>query len=319
MKRLSVRRLYEENKETCELKPLTEDLGEERNIVCEDISRPGLFLAGYTEHFPNKRVQVLGLEEIGYLNTLDSEKLNRVSNMLMSSGIPALIVTHSQKPPDILLERAREYRVPVFQTPMYTTALIRKISNYLAWELAPSQTVHGTLVSVFGIGILITGPSGIGKSECALDLVSRGHVMIADDLILIKHFPRGQLTGMSASRDPKLRHYLEIRGIGLLDIQQMFGIRSVKDSHQIDINIELFLWNKKTQPERLGLQKKTKNFLNVDISYIELPINPGKNIGVIIESIALDFNLRLKGVNMAQDFVRVLRQRLSEDEDKETR
>lgn len=318
MKNLSVRRLYEDNKEICQLNPLTQDYGEQRYIVCEDISRPGLFLAGYTEYFPNQRVQVLGLEEIGFLRTLNKEKLRKVSDMLMSSGIPTLIVTHSQVPPDIVLETAKMYKVPVLQTPLHTTALIRKISNYLAWELAPSQTVHGTLVSVFDVGILITGPSGIGKSECALDLVSRGHVMVADDLVLIKHFPPGQLNGMSAAKDPNLRHYLEIRGIGLLDIQRMFGIRSVRDSHQIDINIELFLWNKGTQPERIGLQKKTKKVLGVDLPYIELPINPGKNIGVIIESIALDFNLKLKGINMAKDFNSILRKQLKTHEDKET-
>lgn len=318
MKKLSVRRLYEQNKEVCKLSPLTQDYGEDRYIVCEDISRPGLFLAGYTEHFANLRVQVLGLEEIGFLYTLDAERLLKVSESLMSSGIPAIIITHSKVPPDTVLGQAKSFGVPVFQTPLHTTEFIRKISDYLAWELAPSQTVHGTLVSVFGVGILITGPSGIGKSECALDLVSRGHVMVADDLVLIKHYPPGQLNGMSAAKDPKIRHYLEIRGMGLLDIQRMFGIRSVRDRHRVDINIELFLWNKDTLPDRVGLQKKSKSILGVNLAYIELPINPGKNIGVIIESIALDFNLKLKGINMAKDFDSILRNQLKAHEDKET-
>ncbi len=321
MSGLRVSELFEANRAAWHLRPLTGAQGFDRVVTSDEVSRPGLFLSGFEAHFPEDRVQVFGKNELEYLRTLAPEVRQQRLERLFQRPVPVVFVTHGDTPPEPFLELASRFGVPVFVTPMHTTDFIRRLSNYLSWELAPSMTLHGTLVDVYGVGILMTGPSGIGKSECALDLVARGHVLVADDLVLLKHYPPGELQGMSAAQDPRMRHYIEIRGIGLLDIHTMFGIRAIRDRKRVEIHVELYLWDKATKPERLGLERETSMFLDVEIPHIRLPLNPGKNIGVILEALALDFNLKRRGVHMARTFQEVLKQHLNPlnpDEDPET-
>ena len=312
MSGLRVSELFEAKEEAWHLRSLTGTRGFDRTIASDEVSRPGLFLSGFEAHFPEDRVQVFGEIELAYLRTLPDETRMERLERLFQHPIPAIFITHNDVPPEPFVVLAQQHSIPVLLTPMNTTDFVRRLSDYLAWELAPSMTLHGTLVDVYGVGILITGPSGIGKSECALDLVARGHVLVADDLVLLKHYPPGELQGMSAAQDPRIRHYIEIRGIGLLDIHTMFGIRAVRDRKRVEIHVELYLWDKETQPERLGLERETSTFLDVPLPHIRLPLNPGKNIGVILEALALDFNLKRRGVHMARTFQEVIQRHLKE-------
>lgn len=303
MNKITAQTLYEEKKKDFSFEIITgEEQLHKRIITSCDIFRPGLALAGYTGYFLSERIMIIGKTEISYIKTLDKNiKAKRIAS-IMKLGTPCVIVTKKLKIDEKFIEEANKRNIPILRTPLSTTPFIHALSTYLDYKLAPTSYVHGTLMDIYGVGVLFLGKPGIGKSECALDLVERGHRLVADDLVKIVR--RGEmLVGMGAEKSDKLKHHLEIRGVGIVDIFRIFGVKAVRLRKRIEIMIELVYWEEtKGEFERLGLRKKTKKILGVKIPYIKLPLTPGKNVSVIAEVVAMNYLLELRGINVAKEY-----------------
>jgi HPr kinase/phosphorylase len=273
--------------------------GLQRTITNPEISSPGLVLAGYVDRFVGHRLQVLGETEVTYLASLERSERDRVLRQFFSFDVPALFITKGQDPPPGLAEQAADAGVAVLRTPLKTNEFYRRVKPILEDQFAPSTTMHGSLADVFGVGLLFTGKSGIGKSECVLDLVERGHRLVADDLVLVSR--RG--TDVLVGRGHELqRHFMEVRGIGLIDVRAIFGIRAVRQQKRIEVAVHLEEWNHDAVVERTGLDGVTVSILDVPVPQITVPLNPGKNITVVAEVIAMNHLLRYSGVDAAQQF-----------------
>ncbi|HYD52457.1 MAG TPA: HPr(Ser) kinase/phosphatase [Gemmatimonadaceae bacterium] len=296
--RLTVGRLYERLREPLLLEDLS-GVGMEREVVSPDISSPGLVLSGFTERFVAKRLQVLGETEITYLYSLPVEDRRHNIRRFLTFPIPAVFVTKGQALPDGLEEEARAADVALFRSALKTNEFYNRAKPWLEEEFAPSTTVHGSLADVFGVGLLFVGRSGIGKSECVLDLVERGHRLVADDLVIVKR--RGQHVLIGRGHELQ-RHYMEIRGVGLVDIPAIFGIRAVRQQKRIEVIVRLEEWAKDQVVERTGLDTELTDILGVDLPRITVPLNPGKNITVIAEVIAMNHLLRYSGIDPAERF-----------------
>ncbi len=303
MNKITAKILYEEKKKDFSFEIITgaEHL-HKRVITSCDIFRPGLALAGYTGYFLSERIMIIGKTETSYLKTLDKHTKTRRIATIMKLGTPCVIVTKKLKIDEKFINEANRQKIPILRTPLSTTPFIHSLSTYLDYKLAPTLYLHGTLIDIYGVGVLFLGKPGIGKSECALDLVERGHRLVADDLVKIVR--RGEmLIGMGAEKSDKLKHHLEIRGVGIVDIFRIFGVKAVRLRKRIEIVIELVYWeDTKGEYERLGLTKKTKKILGIKIPYIKLPLTPGKNISVISEVVAMNYLLELRGVNVAKEY-----------------
>lgn len=300
-KEISVRYLIENVKEQVhiELEPcVAEDCCEDRSIIEADLHRPGLALAGYVELFTHQRIQVIGNTESRYLAFLSEEEKKEAFANITKFELPVIVLTDSNTLPPYLLDMAKEAGIPVFRTPIETTQFMALIRDFLEDQFALQTMVHGSMVDVYGIGILIAGKSGIGKSEVALDLVERGHRLVADDVIMLtkKH----NILMTSATEINK--HFMEIRGLGIIDIMSMFGIRAIRYQKRLEIVLELSLWDESEDIERTGLNRDSTSILGVDIPLINLPITPGKNITVIAEVIAMNYLLRHYGYDAAEAF-----------------
>ena len=280
--------------------------GLKRNLSSSGINRPGLALAGFTERFPQNRVQVLGETEITYLKGKPSEEARLVLERIFDFPLPCVVVTKGLEPPPVLLEVANKYRISILGTTLSTAEFVQKASIWLDHLFAPQTTVHGTLVDVYGVGLLYTGKSGIGKSECALDLVERGHRLVADDVIKIVKIAPGVVVGMGSEL---LGHRMEIRGVGIIDIEKLFGIRAIRGQKRIEVEVRLVYWEEKGEYERLGLEENYTTILGVRIPLVTIPISPGKNITVISEVVAMNHMLRIYGHDSAMLF----RQKLTEE------
>jgi len=271
----------------------------DRVVASPEISSPGLVLAGYVDRFVGHRLQVLGETEITYLASLQAVDRERVVRQFLSFDVPALFVTKGQELPAELAEQAAAAGVPVFRSPLKTNEFYRRAKPVLEDQFAPTTTLHGSLADVFGVGLLFTGKSGIGKSECVLDLVERGHRLVADDLVIASR--RG--TDVVLGRGHELqRHFMEVRGIGLIDVRAIFGIRAVRQQKRIEVIVHLEEWNQDAVVERTGLGGVTASILDVPIPKITVPLNPGKNITVVAEVIAMNHLLRYSGVDAAEQF-----------------
>lgn len=282
-----------------ELEPcVAEDCCEDRHIIEADLHRPGLALAGYVELFTHQRIQVIGNTESRYLAFLSKEKQKEAFANITKFDLPVIVLTDSNTLPPYLLKMAEKAGIPVFRTPVETTQFMALIRDFLEDQFALQTMVHGSMVDVYGIGILIAGKSGIGKSEVALDLVERGHRLVADDVIMLtkKH----NILMTSATEINK--HFMEIRGLGIIDIMSMFGIRAIRYQKRLEIVLELSLWDESEDIERTGLNRDSTSILGVDIPLINLPITPGKNITVIAEVIAMNYLLRHYGYDAAEAF-----------------
>lgn len=310
---LKVADLYREKKEELSLRLLSGKKGLQRKILTFDVGRPGLFFAGFRDYFPEDRIQLLGESEIAYLSTKEKKVLEKIAREFMSTKIPAVIVTNEKKIPEIFEKYSEEMGTPLFLTTLKGSLFAPKLIGYLMEKLALTMTVHGTLVDVFGVGLLLTGKSGIGKSECALDLIQRGHKLVADDVIKLTHFPDGVLKGSSATDDPLLRHFIEIRGVGLVDVFSLYGIQAVRDDKQVEIHVELVEWSKGLDYERVGLEEKFSEFLGVKIPYLLLPLNPGKNIATILEVIAMSYHLRHEGLSAPSYFEKTIIEKMKRE------
>lgn len=277
-----------------------------REIPSSDASGPGLVLAGYTGRFVHQRLQVLGETEVSYLKSLDDTTRRQNLRAFFSYPIPVVLVTKGQALPDGMEEEANRAGVTILVSALKTQEFYRVISPFLESEFAPAGSLHGSLADVFGVGLLFTGESGIGKSECVLDLVERGHRLVADDLVLVKR--RGDVV---IGRGHELqRHFMEIRGVGLIDVSAIFGIHSVRQQKRIEVVVELVVWNKDLLVDRTGLDGTTTDILGVPIPKITVPLNPGKNITVISEVIAMNHLLRYTGVDAAHAFNERLKGRM---------
>lgn len=315
MKSINLKTLYEEKKDELSLEIITgKEYLEKREITSYDIFRPGLALAGYTGYFLSDRIMIIGKTETFYLKTLKKEIKNRRIATVMRLGTPVVIVTKKLGLDKKFIEEAKRRKIPILRTPNSTTPFIHSLTAYLDFKLAPTEFLQGTLVDIYGVGVLFMGKPGTGKSECALDLVERGHRFVADDLITI--IRRGDiLIGAGAEKSDRLKHHIEIRGVGIVDIYRIFGVKSVRLKKRIEMIIELVLWDEiKGNFDRLGIEKKKKEILGVGVPQIVIPLSPGKNISVIAEVIAMNYLLDLRGVRPAEEYDKELKRILSERE-----
>ncbi len=267
-------------------------------INSAEVNRPGLELAGYFEHFAEDRVQVIGHVEYSYLETIPREKREYVFDLLLGSGIPCVIFCRNYEPYDYFLEIAKKYNVPVLGTEHLTSNLISYLISYLYAELATSISLHGVLVDVYGEGVLIMGESGIGKSEAALELIRRGHRLVSDDVVEVRRINDNTLVGTSPGIT---RYFIELRGIGIIDVKTLFGVECVKEEQAIDLVIKLEEWKRDKEYDRLGLEDETIEILGKEVICHSIPIRPGRNLAVIVEAAAVNHRQKKMGYNAAQE------------------
>ena len=268
-------------------------------ITVTDIHRPGLALAGFMQNYLNERIQVLGETEVLYLNTRPEDVRREAVDRLFSAPLVCIIVTRSLDIPKELLQTATRHHVPVLRSAMLTTPFIHQLTKYLDDVFADFCEIHGTLVDVYGVGLLFSGRSGIGKSEIALDLIERGHRLVADDTVHVTKIADDVLIGRG---NQHLRHFMEIRGIGIINVQDLFGIRSVRVQKRIEVEVLLDDWDPKKDWNRAGLEERATTILGVQLPQVVIPLFPGKNITVISEVIAMNHMLKVYGVNAAEKF-----------------
>ena len=304
---LTVELLLQRKKNALALELLTDDRGTERSINKPDISSPGLVLTGFTERFPADRIQVLGETEIAFLLSLDNERRRGALELFLSFDIPAVFVTKGQEAPDPLLDLANERGVPVVRSQLKTSDFYSRIKPFLEDHFAPTATLHGSLADVYGVGLLFTGTSGIGKSEAVLDLVERGHRLVADDVVIASRRGTDILIGRGIEMQ---KHHMEIRGVGIIDIARLFGIRSIRQQKRIEVVVQLEPWDEGAHYDRTGLEPEYLDILGVEVPRVVVPLNPGKNITVITEVVALNHLLKYSGINTAELFDQRLRQRM---------
>ena len=273
------------------------DLSEMR-IMTAEINRPALQLTGYLEHFANERVQIIGYVEYTYLMQLSDEKRIMKYERFISSKIPCVIFSTMTKPSQDMIDMAIKYNVPTFVTERTTSSLMAEIIRWLGVQLAPCISIHGVLVDVYGEGVLITGESGIGKSEAALELIRRGHRLVSDDVVEIKRVSKKTLIGTS----PEVtRFFIELRGIGIIDVKNLYGVESVKMEQEINLVIQLEDWNKDADYDRLGLEEKYVEYLGNKVAAHTLPIRPGRNLAIIVEAAAINHRQKKMGYNAAEE------------------
>ena len=296
---ISVGLLYDALRVRLRLSALNGDAGFEREVRDKNLHRPGLALAGYVELFTYDRVQIFGNTEIRYLNHLTLQERIRAFQTILQFDLPCIVITNDNKIDSELVQIATERKISVLQTPFETTKFVYFLSDYLDDQFATQAAGHGSFIDVYGIGLLLTGRSGIGKSEIALDLVERGHRLVADDVVLVTRKGEGILMGAGSDM---VKHFMEIRGLGLIDIRSIFGIRSIRFQKRVEIIVELEEWRQDREYTRTGLDHENIGLLDVDLPHIRLPIFPGKNITVIVEVIALDYLLKHYGYDAAKEF-----------------
>ncbi len=287
-----------------------------KKITIPRIQKPGLALTGDTSNLHSGRVQVLGKSEITYLQTLPPKKLRQIIEKICEVDIACMVVARGNPAPKVLLEVAEENNIPVFSTNLLTSTFINRVTRFLEDKLTASTTLHGVFVDVFAVGVLIIGKSGIGKSECALDLVLRGHRLVADDVVEVRKKPPSTLSGMGMG---VIKHHMEIRGLGILNIKDLFGVAATRDQKMIEIVVELVEWDASQEYDRLGIDEQKYSILDVRVPYLKLPVRPGRNLTTLIEVAARNHLLKLKGHFSAHEFQeRLNREILAQEKIKKT-
>lgn len=282
-----------------QLELLTKAADLDRPIASATVSSPGLALTGFSERFPRGRLQVLGETEVRYLRSVDDQLRREAVERLLRLAIPAVIVTKNQQVPGMLIELADAARVPVLRSKLKTGEFYRRLQPWLDDAFAPRTTMHGSMADVYGVGLLFVGRSGIGKSECVLDLVERGHRLVADDIVQVTKRGNDVLIGRGLDFHD---HHMEIRGIGLIDIRRLFGIRAIRQQKRIEVVVKLVDWDRREAYERTGLDGMTTDILDVSLPTVTVPLNAGKNITVITEVVAMNLLLRYSGHDTAREF-----------------
>ncbi|HMN08667.1 MAG TPA: HPr(Ser) kinase/phosphatase [Gemmatimonadaceae bacterium] len=296
---VTVGRLFERLKDALQLEQLGGSFGHERDVPSPDLSSPGLAIAGFVARFMHGRPQVFGETEMTYLNSLAEDDRRRQLELFFSFPIPCVFVTKGLELAVPMLDIAVATGVPVFRSSLKTNEFYRRAKPLVEDMFAPTATLHGSLADVYGVGVLFTGASGIGKSECVLDLVERGHRLVADDVVVARRRGNDILIG---SGHHLQRHFMEIRGVGLIDVPTIFGIRSVRQQKRIEVVVQLMEWTEDAVVERTGLEGELTSILGVELPMITVYLNPGKNITVIAEVIAMNHLLRYAGVHPAETF-----------------
>lgn len=306
--RISVEFFYEECRNRFQLKKVTHGKILPGRIINEkDLHRPGLALAGYVELFSYNRIQIFGNTENKYLNKLPKKDRKETLERYFSFDMPCIIFTHGNKPSAEILRLAEKRHIPVFMTSLNTVRFYSVITDFLDDQFSAQAAIHASFVDVYGVGLLFCGKSGIGKSEIALDLIERGHRLVADDIVVVSKKLESVLLGSGTSL---AKHFMEIRGLGIIDIRRIFGIRAIRYQKRVEVIVELETWDSRKTYDRTGLDTNIVNILGVDIEKINLPIFPGKNITVIAEVIALNYLCKHYGYNAAKIFEKQLADRI---------
>ncbi|MDI6703177.1 MAG: HPr(Ser) kinase/phosphatase [bacterium] len=303
MGNISINEILNDKTHGLKLRIISGGKGLERKVATTDVNRPQLALAGYWNYFAYKRIQVFGKTEMSYLRGLSVEERSKIFSKMFSYKIPCLIIARGQKPFPELIELAKKSGTVLLRSPLITTRLISKLHHYLEDRFAPTTTMHAGLVDVYGVGTLLLGESGIGKSECALELLERGHRVVADDIVDIKKTSDNKLIGTSSEL---IKHHMEVRGLGVISIEDLFGVSSICDSKEIDLVINLEEWNSSKEYDRLGLKDSEFEILDVKIPQVSIPVRPGRNIAVITEIAAMNHRLKKMGYHSAKELNRRL-------------
>lgn len=298
----TVKDLVKDKKQELKLSIVSGEKGVDNVIKTEHLSCPGLLLSGFSQYFNADAIQILGPQEIGFLYGLKKDRLRESIRLLLGYKIPCIIVSDNLEIPDFLINSCKEKKTPLLLSKIKQCVLIHQILDYIEMTTTPYIYFHGTLVDVYGVGILFTGKSGIGKSETALDLVSRGHRLVADDVIKITRRTSGILMGQGKEPVDFFHSHLEIRGIGVIDLSRIFGVRATRMHKRVEVEVELIKWGEKTDFDRTGLEGRTKTILGVEIPFRIIPLVPGKNISVLSEMVALEHLLKLYGYDTPRIF-----------------
>lgn len=290
--------LNEEKNNFLKVRLITDSIGMNNEIISYEVNRPGMALFGYFKDFAFERIQIFGKGEGNYVLTLEKENRLDIFEELFKYKMPLCIFTYNLNPPESFIKIAEKNNVCVIISELKTMDVIRNIENLIEEELIESHTVHGGLVEVFGVGVLILGKSGVGKSEATLELISKGHRLISDDTVEFKKLNDGRIIGR---KNEFIKHNMEVRGIGVVDISRLSGMSAIRDKKRLDLVIELENWNDDEQYDRMGLEEKTYNILNTEIPYIKIPVRSGRNICILIETAAKNFRLKEMGYNSAKE------------------
>ncbi len=284
------------------LKNLTPDVDlSDKYAELSEINKPAVQWTGFFEQFASRRLQILGNVEIAMLAEMDDQRKDEILDKFFSYHVPAVIICRDAPADPVLLEKANAFDTPVFSTEMQTSNFMAEIIRWLNVELAPCISIHGVLVDVYGVGVLIMGESGIGKSEAALELVKRGHRLVSDDVVDIRKVSNETLVG---SAPDITKHFIELRGIGIVDVKTLFGVMSVRDTHSIDLVITLEEWDKNKDYDRLGLEEQYTEFLGNRVICHHIPIRPGRNLAIIVETAAINHRQKEMGYNAAEELYR---------------
>ncbi len=297
MSAVTVQRIYRDLKESLLLELLVGLPDEPVPVSGADVHRPGMALMGFAENFLTHRIQVFGESEMAYLDTLDAAAQRTAVERVLGLSPPVVFVAMDQPVPEPIINLARERNFPLIRSALPAVEFMAELNRHLERSFAPRTEVHGTLVDVYGVGLLFTGRSGIGKSECAMDLIERGHRLVADDIVELTRTTEDILIGRYRE---VLRHHLEIRGVGVIDVQALFGIRAIRMQKRVEVEVQLQEWDDTVDYERIGSENRYTEILGVNIPQVAVPLFPGKNITVISEVIALNFMLKIYGYDAAQ-------------------
>lgn len=296
---LTVAEFFHEKKREWDLETISEEIGFESVINTAELNRPGLALAGYYEVFSAERIQLIGLTESSFLKSLSPDQREEVIRRTLAFPIPCVIVTSAMEVTDELIKICRERRIPLLRTSHITSPFQSDLGHYLERRLAPTWTVHGVMMDVHGMGVLIQGKSGVGKSECGLELIERGHRLIADDVVVVRRIGKDELI---AETPHNIGYHMEIRGIGIIDVELFYGVRSIREEARIDLKVTMEPWDSQKDYERLGLVDRYTVMFDCRIPEYTLPVEPGRNIAKLVEVAALNQRLEQQGINVAREF-----------------
>ncbi len=307
MPQISIGKMLEDYGDQLALSSVAGQGGIDNTLSTSDVHRPGLALTGFLGLFTFDRVQVMGNTEMLYLSSLEPDVCRQTLETIFQFDIPCMVITDGNEVLPVMIELSNVQQIPLLTTPFATTKFAHLFSYYLDDVFAPRTAIHGSLVDVYGIGLLFVGASGIGKSEIAVDLVERGHRLVADDVVLVSRKLQGIIVGSSGET---LRDHIEIRGLGILNVRNMFGVRAVRMQKRIEVVVKLIKWDETAAYDRIGLDEDWVSILDLEVPQVTVPIYPGKNITVIAETIALNYQLKIQGYHTAQEFNRRLVERM---------
>jgi HPr kinase/phosphorylase len=300
---VEVRELRGDELSELELSVLSGDTHLDNRIVHPRVQKPGLAFAGYYEYIKPGRVQIIGESETEYLKTLDRPTRHERFDRITELDVPVFVITKGIAPLPGFLSRCRDREVPVLSSPALSSRVIKEISWFLEERLVPTTRIHGVLMEVFGLGVLLIGESGVGKSESALDLITRGHSLVADDRVTVKRYPSGELIGTC---EEPLRYHMELRGIGIINVQDLFGLAAVRERKPIDLVVELEHWREGQPYDRLGLDETLFEILDTPVPYIRMPVALGRNVSILVEIAARNHMLKLRGYDSARELARTI-------------